>query len=550
MLTKQKIPLQKKINRLIFELFIYLILLEVGLRIGGFVFLSVQEYKNRNSIRQKGTYRIMCLGESSTAIGGKVSYPSQLEEILNQRDTGIRFSVINRGLPSINTTIILSKLEGNLNKYTPDMVITMMGINDYADIVAYEDIPTKNTTSFINSFRTYKLVRLLWLHIIDKVRESRIYKPEDMASPDDLTLSSIYNGQERLSSGSIEITLDNYRECIKLGQRYRDQGEYDKAEGMFKKAIQIDPESYMAYVVLGRCYWDQGDYAKAEGMFKKAIQVNPENYRAYAVLGQWYKDKGDYDKAEGMFKKAIQIDPENYMAYVVLGRWHIGQGDYAKAEGMFKKAIQVNPENKWAYAELGQWYRDQGEYDKAEGMFKKYIQIDPENYMAYVVLGRCYLYQGDYDKAEEVLKKAIQIEPENYRAYGTLAHCYKELERYKSAEEYFKKASRLRSEYYHPITRHNYQRLKEILTYRGIKLVCIQYPMRSVEPLKKMLGSNEGIIFVDNEGVFKEALKQASYDEYFVDTVGGDFGHCTHKGNRLLAENIANVILKECFDIK
>jgi hypothetical protein len=27
----------------------------------------------------------------------------------------------------------------------------------------------------------------------------------------------------------------------------------------------------------------------------------------------------------------------------------------------------------------------------------------------------------------------------------------------------------------------------------------------------------------------------------------GDFGHCTDKGNRLLAENIATVILKEVF---
>jgi hypothetical protein len=34
---------------------------------------------------------------------------------------------------------------------------------------------------------------------------------------------------------------------------------------------------------------------------------------------------------------------------------------------------------------------------------------------------------------------------------------------------------------------------------------------------------------------------------YFVDMSGGDFGHCAPKGNRLLAENIANVILKEVF---
>jgi len=76
----------------------------------------------------------------------------------------------------------------------------------------------------------------------------------------------------------------------------------------------------------------------------------------------------------------------------------------------------------------------------------------------------------------------------------------------------------------------------------------MQYPIRSIEPLKKMLEPHEGIIFVDNEKVFKEALKQASFDEYFTNMFIGDSGHCTSKGNRLIAENIANVIWKECFN--
>ena len=149
-----------------------------------------------------------------------------------------------------------------------------------------------------------------------------------------------------------------------------------------------------------------------------------------------------------------------------------------------------------------------------------------------------------------MFKKTIKINPTDNWAYGSLAYCYKEWGEYKLAEEHFRKANRLRLEYYNPITRHNHQRLKEIVTQRGIKLVCVQYPVRSIEPLKKMFKNKKGIIFVDNEMVFKKALKQASYDEYFVDIFAGDFGHCTRKGNRLLAENIANVILKECFNIK
>jgi len=42
-------------------------------------------------------------------------------------------------------------------------------------------------------------------------------------------------------------------------------------------------------------------------------------------------------------------------------------------------------------------------------------------------------------------------------------------------------------------------------------------------------------------------VKSTGYKEVFRDMFSGDFGHCTEKGNRLLAGNIAAVILKELF---
>jgi len=105
----------------------------------------------------------------------------------------------------------------------------------------------------------------------------------------------------------------------------------------------------------------------------------------------------------------------------------------------------------------------------------------------------------------------------------------------------------LRLEYYVPITVSNYHKLKEILDKRGIKLVCVQYPVRSIAPLKKIFQEDKDIIFVDNERIFKEAIRKEGYNEYFQDMFGGDFGHCTEKGNRLLAVTIANTILKEVF---
>jgi hypothetical protein len=72
--------------------------------------------------------------------------------------------------------------------------------------------------------------------------------------------------------------------------------------------------------------------------------------------------------------------------------------------------------------------------------------------------------------------------------------------------------------------------------------------MRSLAPLKNLFQDNDqGIVFVDNENIFKNAVRKDGPGVYFKDMFGGDFGHCTDKGNRLLAENIANTILKEVF---
>ena len=94
----------------------------------------------------------MCLGESTTAVGGEDAYPYQLQEILNENNMGIRFSVINKGVPGAHTSAIIEQLESNLNKYKPDMVIAMMGINDMYgwDLVSYTDTPMSKKACLLN----------------------------------------------------------------------------------------------------------------------------------------------------------------------------------------------------------------------------------------------------------------------------------------------------------------------------------------------------------------------------------------------------------------
>lgn len=60
-----------------------------------------------------------------------------------------------------------------------------------------------------------------------------------------------------------------------------------------------------------------------------------------------------------------------------------------------------------------------------------------------------------------------------------------------------------------------------------------------------MFSKDRDVVFVDNNSIFRRAVKKKGYAEYFTDMFAGDFGHCTRKGNELLARNIAEVILRE-----
>jgi tetratricopeptide (TPR) repeat protein len=439
--------------------------------------LSLQEYRNRQSIGHKGTYRIICLGDSTTAN----QYPPFLERILNQRNMGVRFSIINKGLGHTTTTTILAELESNLDAYYPAMVMTMMGANDMGPYIPHEEVAVSKIVIFLKSFRTYKLIRLLWFDIMTEAREMR-------------------------------LQAQIYLSGIKLKDAHTVQTSIGLTEASLKKAIELNPQNDYAYTELGNSYLIQGKFSQAEDALKQAIALNPQNERAHVELGRCYREQGKFFQVEDLLKKAIELNPQNDDPYIRLGTFYITQRKFFLAEAPLKKAIELSPQND----------------------------------RAYIKLARLYLGRGKPSQAEDLLRKVSELK--NERAYRALSAVYRELGKPELAKVYVEKADRLRLEEFNPITAQNYRRLKDILDKRGIRLVCVQYPIRSIVPLKRIFqGKEEDIIFVDNERIFRDAVNRDGYDTYFQDAANGDYGHCTDKGNKLLAENIANTILKEVF---
>lgn len=528
--------LRNKLALIALGIVLSLVILEIGLRLGGFIFLTLQEMNNKVSLDDQQTIRILCLGESTTALGGNAVYPRQLEEILNSRQHDLKFKVINKGIPSITTYHVVTHLDGYLDQYKPQIVTAMMGINDGANYKSSYDKKGSLWPSFWRQSRIYKFFQLLAIHL-DQIRKER-------------KIQEIRTRTKKLQQVIESRPTSN--DYTRLAGLYRVLLDWDDEVRALEKAIQIDPNNYEAYGYLGLNARRCGDYKKAAVMFRKAVDHTPDKgdflLQAYTHLAEAYTLSGDYEKAEAVHHEAMEKAPGYLNGFYFIGDLYLQQGYCGEAVQYFRKQLEINPSSELTYGKDAFCLRQLGFSDVAGRLLWEGIKLNPTSAIIHAELASHLIAQEDYAEAEKILEKAMALKKDLYNEIDInlldfLMTSYEKQGKKKEAAQ-VRRIIQARNDNINFETFQNYQILQDQLLKRNILLVAVQYPMRPIKSLKNMLNGGPNKILVDNEASFKQGVEKNGYDYYFNDRFAGDFGHCTPAGHRLIAENIARAILE------
>ncbi len=474
--------LRQKLLLAIGAMCVFIIVLEGALRGAGFLLVSMQEKRNMALMKQRNTCRILCLGESTTFN----AWPAPLQDFLNKQNTGMTFSVIDKGLSGIHLTFLLSHLGDYIATYKPDVILAMVGINDilYDGWMDTETPERKDVLpAFVRSLRTYKLFNLLSLHVKDTIR----------------TIAYRRRGTTPANETNMRVN----------------PLVTDNADSWYRSDDPVYGEDN-EYMQSAHRYRESGDYARVEEYLKKALAINPLNYGANLELAANYLALDKKDDALHYYNKAIEANPAVDAAYWMLGLFYQHESEYQKSIEMFLRALQINPKCTIAYYSLGNIYNDQGNHRSAEEMFKKMIEISSRH---------------------------------DWLSYGALAYLYDEMGQHGAAQDYLQKFRSISLRDYNPALQERYRQIRDVVkkSRKGLTLVFVQYPLLPIEPLKEIFPDEDAPLFVDNERIFRESLRTKGYRFYFSDRFAGLFGHCTAQGNELLAENIGRTILREIF---
>ena len=130
------------------------------MRLAGFLLMMPAYQMNRDNLSKSGL-KIITLGESTTADyfapEDNFSWPRKLQVRLEKQ--GIKAQIINLAKGGTTTALIATDFKRQLEEIKPDIVISMMGINDYGHTRFRGE--TNIWTVLWNQIRVVKLVRLL-----------------------------------------------------------------------------------------------------------------------------------------------------------------------------------------------------------------------------------------------------------------------------------------------------------------------------------------------------------------------------------------------------
>lgn len=494
-----------------------LTIVEVSLRAAGFAYRVHQNRAFGLSPADENAVRIVCLGESTTANGGRDSYPSQLERVLNERGGGRRFRVFNEGLPGRDTATIASRLLLNLERYRPQAVVTMMGINDRPGMPIFDPshAPDESAGRRVRSLRVVSLARV----VASRVR-TLASRPAPVTA----------EAARSTTAGSSEPDPQELNRRA-LGGELGDGPDPTASD---------DPQELAAaaYRVLNR-----GEPERAESLLRRAVSLAPGDARAQFRLGELLCGLERFDEGAATLERARALDPRDAEIGFSLANCYREGRRYDRAEPVYRATIALAPTDPWPRIDLAIAYTEQHRFAECETTLEEAIAASPTTDEAYLRLADCHWAEAEYREAIGAMDRLIAVNPRNDRAYGQAARSYQALGDAATAARYLARANQARLASILPATVANYRWIARTLHERGVRHVAVQYPARPRDLLEAVLGDAPDVAVVDDEAIFKDAIDRFGYDAIFENRFAGDFGHGTARGNRILAENVAATIL-------
>lgn len=254
-------------------------------------------------------------------------------------------------------------------------------------------------------------------------------------------------GEHEQAMRHYEEALENYKdqkdykgEAIilhRLGFIYSDEGDYRKAEEVYRRSVkiaeehQLDEETLATGIhLVGTVLYHQGRYRESQAKLEEALKMREKSSKAASAVTQrrlaaTLRCLGCYEKAYELLGESLKVEQEKNERNIArclrqLGMLAQAQGEIKKARGYFEEGHQIFKRigNKKGIScvltNLGEVNLAEGKLTDAKEQFQEGLGMARHLKSRYGIainlkgLGKIWLLQKDYKQAIVCLIEAIK----------------------------------------------------------------------------------------------------------------------------------------------
>ena len=190
-------------------------------------------------------------------------------------------------------------------------------------------------------------------------------------------------------------------------------GRFDDALVKIQKAIAASPNQATYYNSLGNVFKLNNEWVKAESAYFSALNIAPRLHEAHHNLGRLFERNGNLENAKFHLIEAIHSFPGSLESNFSLARVLLKLGKVIEAVNFFQEALQIEPNNPDILNGLAYALEKSDRLSESIGFYEKSLRLEPNVVATLSNLGHALHLIGRAEHAVVHLEKCVELEPEN-----------------------------------------------------------------------------------------------------------------------------------------
>jgi len=195
-----------------------------------------------------------------------------------------------------------------------------------------------------------------------------------------------------------------YRNAVKADE----QGDEEKAIGLYQQLIILQPDSVQARSNLGVALAHLGRYPEAVTQYQEALKREPHNSVIQLNLALARYKQGEFEKSAIDLAALRKEHPENKQSLYLLSDCYLRLGRNADVVALLAPAHQADPDDRALEYALGTALIRSGHIPEGERVIDRILK-DGNSAEANLLMGEAQFAAGDYKTAAATLHQAVTL---------------------------------------------------------------------------------------------------------------------------------------------